>query len=620
MQTKLFLIFLLISVLVNGQGFIKSNYTEIDSILNEATYYSIDKSCGNSEKERVEKRLNEIREQFQQTKSALQNIEVLQSTENYSIFVDNTRKQVYLAIRGTVPSKGSDLVNDLQMVLNQTPQRVQQINDLMKGQMTDLFNQGFSINMSGHSLGGSLALFACADNSWVNHCEVHNPYLDDTIINKLNPIFNEKGMNNKVIIQETLNDFVSQHFPQMKLNVTYSIFNMVQNVQGLNSHSSLTLFAKSFLEGQTIDFNLPSYSVQEYLNFVNICKDKFEQFINIISSCKDNQYYSFSSLSCIICPISQACRNNFLGPYNCPPSKISNTSGYCESCPTGTYTSEVGKNTCLSCPVANKCEQGFKVLCPPGTYGDFFVKNTCFDCNLGSYQLESGQTSCKSCPQGNKCPTTTEPPIPCPPGTYRDVFSDRTKCFDCNLGSYQLESGQTGCKSCPQGNKCPSTTEAPIPCPPGTYRDVFSDRTKCFDCNLGSYQLENGQTGCKSCPQGNKCPSTTEAPIPCPSGTYRDQFSDSTKCVDCNLGTYQVQSRSTSCISCPKGHMCPSTNQEPVGCPEGYYAQNTNQTTCQQCEQGYKSNLDKTGCQKINSQFLKLKNNSSFEAYEQNLK
>ena len=64
MNLKLFIIFLLISILVKGEGFIKSNYTEIDSILNEATYYSIDKSYGNSEKERVEKRLNEIRDQF----------------------------------------------------------------------------------------------------------------------------------------------------------------------------------------------------------------------------------------------------------------------------------------------------------------------------------------------------------------------------------------------------------------------------------------------------------------------------------------------------------------------------------------------------------------------------
>ncbi|KAL4435838.1 hypothetical protein ABPG74_015806 [Tetrahymena malaccensis] len=580
----LFFIFFALTIAVQGNSFVKTDYTELDSILNEATYYSVDKTYGTSEKERVQNRLNEIRENFTQTKGVLQNIDVLQSTENYTIFIDNTNKQAYLTIRGTVPTKGSDLKNDAQMFFNSTPERVQQINELMSGKMTELSNQGYLVNVSGHSLGGSLALFACADNSWVNHCEVHNPYLDNTIVNKLNPIFNSNGMNTKVVIQETLNDFVSQHFPTTYLNVTYSVFELVSNVNGIGEHSSLGLFAKSFLEGgKQINFEYPLNTSQEFADFVENCKHKFEEFINLISSCKENQYYNFSSLACIACPVSQSCRDNFLGPYNCPPSQIATGQGQCQACSAGTYVSEVGKNVCFKCPVGHKCVGGIKTPCPPGTYTNYMKDTECYPCKEGYYQLQSGSTGCEFCPKGHKCPSTTSPPIPCEPGTYQ-IFTTQTFCRSCDEGYYQVQSGSTGCEFCPKGHKCPSTTSLPIPCEPGTYQ-IFTTQTFCRSCDEGYYQVQSGSTGCEFCPKGHKCPSTTSLPIPCEPGT-KAVFTSQTRCFSCDEGQYQVQSGSSGCENCPLGHKCPSTTLPPIPCEPGSFVLFQNSKVCRPCDKG----------------------------------
>ncbi|KAL4499260.1 hypothetical protein ABPG72_006846 [Tetrahymena utriculariae] len=252
------------------------------------------------------------------------------------------------------------------MYFNRTPERVKQINDLMQGQITDQAKQGYSINVSGHSLGGSLALFICTDNSWVNHCEVHNPYLDDVIINKLNLIFNKNGINDKIIIQETKNDFVSQHFPALKLNVTYNVFYFINNVKGLGTHSPLSLFAKSFLEvASEIKFDSQIIIVQDLIEFENLCKEKIEQYLQIVSQCQENEYYSFSTLACLDCPAYKSCKDNFLGPFNGPPSLIETASGDCKNCPSGTYISEFEKNKCNLYLKGSFCVNSVKNLCSP---------------------------------------------------------------------------------------------------------------------------------------------------------------------------------------------------------------------------------------------------------------
>lgn len=70
----------------------------------------------------------------------------------------------------------------------------------MNDKVVSYKNSGYSVNVSGHSLGGTLALMTCADNPWISHCEVHNPYLDDSIIKKLNAKIASEKNGNKFLI------------------------------------------------------------------------------------------------------------------------------------------------------------------------------------------------------------------------------------------------------------------------------------------------------------------------------------------------------------------------------------------------------------------------------------
>lgn len=161
--------------------------------------------------------------------------------------------QAYVVMRGTIPSNASDIYNDAQMYLfEKTPERTKEIQNLMSGEVSNLANSGYKINVSGHSLGGSLALFACANNQWVSHCEVHNPYLDDAIVAKLGPIIDSNpSMVNKILIQRTDGDFVSHKYHNILFNNTlYSSFKIPDNVKGLSQHTSLTFFAETHLVGE----------------------------------------------------------------------------------------------------------------------------------------------------------------------------------------------------------------------------------------------------------------------------------------------------------------------------------------------------------------------------------
>jgi len=87
-------------------------------------------------------------------------------------------------------------------------------------------------------------------------------------------------------------------------------------------------------------------------------------------------------------------------------------------------------------------------------------------CQPGTYQDQSGQSSCKSCPSDTysiadavSCPFDA---TSCPVGTY--ASGTATVCDLCAPGKYNDKQGQTACKSC--------------------------------DVNVGEYQNEEGKTSC----------------------------------------------------------------------------------------------------------------------------
>lgn len=198
-------------------------------------------------------------------------------------------------------------------------------------------NSGYSVNVSGHSLGGTLALMTCVDNVWIAHCEVHNPFLNDTIISNLNYKINLNYIANKFFVQITNGDLVSTFFPKTKLAGTYSYFDQLPNVRGLIDHSDLTLLAKVFFnETEIVNFTTPFFSIDAIKNYIVKLDEKFKQIFNLVYSCNSAYYFSWDILSCLTCPVGRSCTHALLGPRTCAPGYFGYR-GECYECNFGQY-------------------------------------------------------------------------------------------------------------------------------------------------------------------------------------------------------------------------------------------------------------------------------------------
>ena len=107
--------------------------------------------------------------------------------------------------------------------------------------------------------------------------------------------------------------------------------------------------------------------------------------------------------------------------------------------------------------------------------------NTERECQVGTYQDQTGQTSCK----------------PCPAGTYQDE-TGKSSCKDCTPGQYQDDTGQTSCKCCT----------------PGHYQSSYG-KTSCTICQAGTYQGSSCASSCSSCPAGQTCPAGSTSQSSC---------------------------------------------------------------------------------------------------------
>jgi len=205
-------------------------------------------------------------------------------------------------------------------------------------------------------------------------------------------------------------------------------------------------------------------------------------------------------------------------------------SAFVLSCPQG----YIGiQNNCTVCPLGYYCPTSSQaIICPKGTvnswsFGDASNRIKCQECSLGYYNEKEGgkrdlyNNDCKRCPDGYYCPKIDEIPIICPKGTTNSndfYVSERIKCRNCSLGSYNdkeggiLSGSYSDCKTCPPGHYCPYIDKGPIICPVNTVNAYGgADRIRCTECARGCfndkeggivYNWSSGQSDCKRCSIG----------------------------------------------------------------------------------------------------------------------
>lgn len=136
----------------------------------------------------------------------------------------------------------------------------------------------------------------------------------------------------------------------------------------------------------------------------------------------------------------------------------------------------------------------------------------------------------------------------CTPGNY--LTPSGKKCASCPPGTFQPDSGATGCIPCPKGFVAPKKGAAS--CTPCENVEASNrDRTACY-CVRG-YEFNYYRGKCKMCPPG----------------TYNVHDPYYSYCETCPPGFYQPNKGATECLQCPAGSTSGYNAKECVNCPDG---------------------------------------------------
>ena len=264
----------------------------------------------------------------------------------------------------------------------------------------------------------------------------------------------------------------------------------------------------------------------------------------------------------------------------CAYGKYKNTlgNGLCQVCDAGTYSDEIGSLTCKSC-MANSYSEIEAVgpedcICLSGYQKD---GDDCVPCASGYYKNQTGNFAC----------------FPCAAGTYANWVSDhanesRISCFDCPVDTYQDLTASESCKTCIQHSSSTQKSKNidDCLCSPGHYKDTDDGNNVCVECALGYFKATTSDDACEKCPAGH----TTSAPgtivgsaciacgdsqyevggicVQCYENSTSEEGSAGIISCECRAGFYRYSS--SKCYECERGTYAPAIGmQECLLCPEG---------------------------------------------------
>ncbi|KAM9717511.1 LOW QUALITY PROTEIN: sushi, von Willebrand factor type A, EGF and pentraxin domain-containing protein 1 [Menidia menidia] len=145
--------------------------------------------------------------------------------------------------------------------------------------------------------------------------------------------------------------------------------------------------------------------------------------------------------------------------------------------------------------------------------------------------------------------------VQCPVGTYFSL--EHGECESCWLGSFQDQEGQLECRSCPEGTSTAylhsrSPAECKGQCKPGSHS--LNGLEICESCPLGHFQPAFGARECLLCPgetstvtRGAVDPA--ECGVPCAAGHF--SRTGLVPCYPCPRDYYQPEHGRSYCLSCP---------------------------------------------------------------------
>ena len=260
-------------------------------------------------------------------------------------------------------------------------------------------------------------------------------------------------------------------------------------------------------------------------------------------TCASGTYSTFRASSCsysaTTCPVgtyasgTASCFSCGLGKYNDQTGQTSKSVA-CKSCGAGKYQNEFGKASCNPCVTgtyssvaASNCFGIYKSR-TSGNCGDsgggWDKITSAAACGAGAAALGWGDTTASTESSSNN-----------PPGCY---YRSGRLIFNTYNGDY----------ACNNNEKCLCA----LVCPPGTYQDQTGQST-CKSCPSDTYSIA-GASSCPldatSCPTGTYASGTATVCDSCGAGQYNDQtsqMSESVACKTCDAGKYQNEVGKASC-------------------------------------------------------------------------
>ena len=307
---------------------------------------------------------------------------------------------------------------------------------------------------------------------------------------------------------------------------------------------------------------------------------------------------------CPLCPPGSLCPGNSSFPAECPiRSFCPEGSGTPSLCPNGTYGATVNltsPNQCTPCPpgyfcidgsITGECSSAYFCRSGQDTPTPYHDVSSFSDDPAQQLQFLVEQNG-GQCPPGHFCYAGTYDPFPCENSTVRleTHGSSPDDCGPCPAG-YTCFDGDPIPDPCEPGYYCP-TGQTRIPCPLGRYNSRYSmsKLDDCLLCPAGSFCNATAVSNPFEwpCPTGEYCLNGTVNPLPCPSGSYRDELNADGRdaCYECPAGYYCPRETdvyyscpersycppgSSNSTACPTGYYCPVNTALPIVCPENYY-------------------------------------------------
>ncbi len=206
------------------------------------------------------------------------------------------------------------------------------------------------------------------------------------------------------------------------------------------------------------------------------------------------------------------------------------------------------------------------------------------------------------CPEGFACNINNGFLYPCPPGTYRDIYSPASSCIICPKGSFCNKEENKSTNKCPKGYSCSETDgnyslNTLVICPEGF---ICDENVKFY--NIDIYQIILGNLLYpKLCPEGRFCTRGTFSVI---DSDYHNGFLK--KClegfscqINFNVKNFLNSTEFSGNIHqyglkriCPIGKICKGGLE--IDCPNGTECIDKYRTSAQKCLPGFYFNKEKT--------------------------